>query len=73
MGRGRTGIGKIVPPKGWRWAPRTNKYAACVGRLLDKTSTDPTVVGKSAKERWPIATKSCAIKNPKGSDVHKKR
>ncbi len=34
MGRGRVGIGKVVPPKGWRWAPPTNAYAACVGREI---------------------------------------
>lgn len=34
MGRGRFGVGKIVPPKGWRWAPKTNWYAACVGRQI---------------------------------------
>jgi len=37
MGRGRTGTGKIVPPKGWRWAPKTNWYAACVGRTIRDT------------------------------------
>ena len=34
MGRGRTGTGKIVPPKGWRWAPKANARARCMGNHL---------------------------------------
>ena len=34
MGRGRMGVHKVVPPKGWRWAPKANAYAGCVGRFV---------------------------------------
>lgn len=56
MGRGRSGIGKIVPPKGWRWAPKPNSHARCVGTML---------LGKSGggrggvRNRFVEASKAC--------------
>ena len=35
MGRGRSvGGGKICPPKDWRWAPKPNARARCIGSHL---------------------------------------
>ncbi len=34
MGRGRIGVHKIVPPIGWRWAPKANARARCMGNEL---------------------------------------
>ena len=57
MGRGRTlghAMGsKLVPPHGFRWAPRPNKHALCVGGKLRGQR------GGDVKGRFTAASKSC--------------
>jgi len=60
MGRGRTlgtAMGsKLVPPKGFRWAPRPNSHAICVGLKLD----GQTGGGRAGvKTRFIAASKAC--------------
>ena len=56
MGRGRFGVGKIVPPRGWRWAPPANAHARCVGmELLGKKGGGTAGV----RTRFAEASKKC--------------
>ena len=59
MGRGRTGTSKIVPPVGWRWAPKPNARARCMRReLLGKTGG-----GRAGQlERFVNASGACKVK-----------
>jgi len=56
VGRGRFGVGRIVPPKGWRWAPKPNARARCIGNEL----SGKTGGGRAgARSRFLAASDAC--------------